>query len=100
MLSLYKILVLINLGIFKQDSWRGVSSIADNWTVQDYARRQLKLANLHIQALPKNSPALDFCQISYISAKSTLNAIAIGKLKTNRYDVLSLVEKFTKVKSA
>ena len=87
----------------KEDSLRGVSFIPDDWTtqdVQDYARRQLKLANLYIQALPKNSPALNFCQIPYILAKGTLDAIAIGKPKLSRYDVLSLVEKFTKAKSA
>ena len=86
-----------------EDSLRGVSFIPDDWTdrdVQDYARRQLKQANLYIEALPKNSPALDFCQIPYILAKGTLDAIAIGKPKLSRHDVLNLVEKFTNIKSA
>jgi farnesyl-diphosphate farnesyltransferase len=86
-----------------EDSLRGVSFVPDAWTnidVQDYARRQLKQANLYIEALPKNSPALDFCQIPYILAKGTLDAIAIGKPKLTRHDVLNLVEKFTKIKSA
>lgn len=86
-----------------EDSLRGVSFIPDDWTnkdIQNYARRQLIQANLYIESLPKNSPALDFCQIPYILAKGTLDAIAIGKPKLSRHDVLSLVEKFTKIKSA
>jgi farnesyl-diphosphate farnesyltransferase len=87
----------------EEDALRGVSFVPDGWTskdVQDYARRQLQQANLYIQALPKNSPALDFCQIPYILAKGTLDAIAIGKPKLTRHDVLNLVQKFTNVKSA
>ena len=86
-----------------EDSLRGVSFIPDGWTnkdIQAYARRQLKQASLYIEALPKNSPALDFCQIPYVLAKGTLDAISIGKPKLSRHDVLSLVEKFTNVKSA
>ena len=86
-----------------EDSLRGVSFIPDGWTnkdIQDYARRQLTQANLYIEALPKNSPALSFCQIPYVLAKGTLDEIAIGKPKLSRHDVLNLVEKFTKVKSA
>lgn len=87
----------------KEDIQRGVSFIPDDWTnqdVQDYARQQLKQANLYIESLPKGSPALSFCQIPYILAKGTLEAIAIGKSKLSRHDVLNLVEKVTNVKSA
>lgn len=86
-----------------EDSLRGVNFIPDGWTnqdVQDYAREQLKQAHLYIESLPRNSPALDFCQIPYILAKGTLDAIAIGKPKLSRHDVLNLVEKFTNIKSA
>ena len=86
-----------------EDSLRGVNFVPEGWTnqdVQSYARRQLQQANLYIQALPKNSPALDFCQIPYILAKGTLDAIALGKPKLSRHDVLNLVEKFTNIKSA
>ena len=86
-----------------EDSLRGVNFLPEGWTshdVQNYARLQLQQANLYIQALPKNSPALDFCQIPYILAKGTLDAIALGKPKLSRHDVLSLVEKFTNIKSA
>ena len=84
-----------------EDSLRGVSFVPQGWTskdVQEYARRQLQQANLYIESLPKNSPALSFCQIPYILAKGTLDAIAIGKPKLSRHDVLNLVEKVTKVK--
>ena len=84
-----------------EDSLRGVSFVPEGWTskdVQDYARRQLKQANLYIESLPKDSPAVSFCQIPYILAKGTLDAIALGKPKLSRHDVLNLVEKVTKVK--
>ncbi len=87
----------------REDFQRGVSFIPEGWTntdVQDYARRQLKQANLYVEALPKGSPALGFCQIPYILAQGTLDAIALGKPKLSRYDVLNLVEKVTNFKSA
>ena len=87
----------------REDSQRGVNFIPEGWTnrdVQDYARCQLKQADLYVEALPKGSPALSFCQIPYILAKGTLDAIALGKPKLSRYDVLNLVEKATNVKSA
>jgi farnesyl-diphosphate farnesyltransferase len=86
-----------------EDLQRGVSFIPDHWTnqdVQDYARQQLKQASLYIESLPKDSPALSFCQIPYVLAKGTLDAIAIGKPKLTRHDVISLVEKVTNIKSA
>jgi len=86
-----------------EDIQRGVSFVPDGWTnrdVQNYARLQLKQASLYIDSLPKGSPALSFCQIPYVLAKGTLDAIAIGKPKLTRHDVISLVEKVTNVKSA
>jgi farnesyl-diphosphate farnesyltransferase len=86
-----------------EDLQRGVSFIPDNWTnqdVQNYARQQLKQASLYIESLPKGCPALSFCQIPYVLAKGTLDAIAIGKPKLTRHDVISLVEKVTNIKSA
>ncbi|MEM7757093.1 MAG: phytoene/squalene synthase family protein [Cyanobacteria bacterium P01_G01_bin.67] len=86
-----------------EDSQRGVSFIPEGWSnrdVQNYARKQLKQAKLYIESLPKGSPALGFCQIPYVLAKGTLDAIALGKPKLSRHDVLSLVEKVTNVKSA
>ena len=86
-----------------EDIQRGVSFIPEDWTsrdVQDYARKQLKQASLYIESLPKGSPALSFCQIPFVLAKGTLDAIAIGKPKLTRHDVISLVEKVTNIKSA
>ena len=86
-----------------EDIQRGVSFIPEGWSnrdVQDYARKQLKQANLYIESLPKGSPALDFCQIPYVLAKGTLDAIAIGKPKLTRHDVISLVEKVSNIVSA
>lgn len=86
-----------------EDLQRGVSFVPEGWSdrdVQDYARRQLKQAKLYIESLPQGSPALSFCQIPYVLAKGTLDAIAIGKPKLSRHDVLNLVEKVTNVKSA
>ena len=87
----------------EEDIQRGVSFIPDGWTnrdVRDYARKQLKQASLYIESLPKGSPALDFCQIPYVLAKGTLDAIAIGKPKLTRHDVISLVEKVSNIVSA
>lgn len=88
---------------YKEDSARGVNFFPTGWNVADmqiYARRQLKLAKLYTQALPKNSPALDFCQIPLVLATGTLDAISLGKEKLSRNDVLTLVEKFVNIKSA
>lgn len=86
-----------------EDAQRGVSFIPQDWSnrdVQNYARKQLQQAKLYIESLPKGSPALSFCQIPYVLAKGTLDAIALGKPKLTRHDVLSLVEKVTNIKSA
>ncbi len=86
----------------REDLVRGVSFFPTGWNQQDmetYARNQLKLAQLYIDALPKNSPALDFCQIPFVLATGTLEAIALGKGKLSRNDVLNLVGKLGKVKS-
>lgn len=94
----------VNIVRNQTEDWqRGVSFIPEGWTEKDvrhYAHRQLDQAKLYIESLPKNSPALNFCQIPYILAKGTLDAIALGKPKLTRHDVLRLVEKATKVKSA
>ena len=87
----------------QEDLQRGVSFIPTGWTnreVREYARLQLEQAKLYIESLPKNSPALSFCQIPYVLAKGTLDAIALGKPKLTRHDVLTLVEQVTNVKSA
>jgi farnesyl-diphosphate farnesyltransferase len=87
----------------KEDLKRGVNFIPEGWTIKDvqsYARRQLKLADLYTDALPPKSPALDFCRIPLVLAWGTLDAIALGKEKLSRSDVLSMVEQFVSMKSA
>jgi farnesyl-diphosphate farnesyltransferase len=86
----------------KEDLKRGVDFFPEGWNFQDmhqYARYQLNLGKLYTEALP-NSPALDFCQIPLALAFGTLEAIALGKEKLTRTDVLSLVENLINIKSA
>jgi farnesyl-diphosphate farnesyltransferase len=86
----------------KEDLKRGVDFFPEGWSFQDmhqYARYQLNLGKLYTDNLP-NSPALDFCQIPLALAFGTLEAIALGKEKLTRTDVLSLVENLINIKSA
>ena len=76
------------------DLKRGVNFLPSDWSLADmqaYARRNLKLADLYTQSL-NSGPALDFCQIPLALAYGTLDAIALGKEKLTRKDVLTLVE--------
>jgi farnesyl-diphosphate farnesyltransferase len=85
-----------------EDLNRGVNFFPNGWSKEDlqaYARRNLHLADLYTKQL-KPGPALDFCQIPLILAHGTLDAIALGKEKLSRSDVLTLVEKFKQIKSA
>ena len=78
------------------DLSRGVDFFPDGWQtrdMQEYARSQLQLGQLYTDALPK-SPALDFCRIPLALAFATLDAIALGKEKLSRSEVLSLVSNF------
>ena len=79
----------------EEDLSRGVDFFPNGWDVammQEYTRSQLQLANLYIEALG-TSPALDFCRIPLTLAYATLDAIASGKEKLSRKEVLSLVAK-------
>ncbi|MGK7934791.1 MAG: squalene/phytoene synthase family protein [Xenococcaceae cyanobacterium] len=85
-----------------EDLKRGVDFLPSNWTMKDmqtYARRNLQLADLYTKSLTLG-PALDFCQIPLALAYGTLDAISLGKDKLTRSDVLNLVEKLMRVKSA
>lgn len=78
-----------------EDSVRGVSFMPLGWDadkLQAYARRNLALASAYNASLPPNSPALDFCQIPLTLAYGTLEAIAHGKEKLSRSDVVALLE--------
>jgi farnesyl-diphosphate farnesyltransferase len=79
------------------DLARGVDFFPEGWSAQDmhlYARRNLMLADAYTQALPAG-PALDFCQIPLTLAHGTLEALAHGKDKLSRSDVLALIEQVT-----
>ena len=79
----------------QEDLSRGVDFFPNGWDskmMQEYTRSQLQMANLYIEALSE-SPALDFCRIPLTLAYGTLEAIAAGKEKLSRKEVLSLVAK-------
>jgi farnesyl-diphosphate farnesyltransferase len=77
-----------------EDLHRGVDFFPDGWTanqMQAYARRNLNLAAAYTAALPIG-PALDFCKIPLMLAHGTLEALAHGKEKLSRSDVMALLE--------
>ncbi|MDZ7960542.1 MAG: phytoene/squalene synthase family protein [Aulosira sp. DedQUE10] len=82
-----------------EDLKRGVDFYPEGWTtanMQEYARRNLALADAYIKNLP-TGPALDFCQIPLTLAHGTLDALANGKEKLSRHDVLALLKQFIDV---
>ncbi|PZO22167.1 MAG: phytoene/squalene synthase family protein [Leptolyngbya foveolarum] len=85
-----------------EDMTRGVDFYPVGWTdadMQRYAKRNLALADAYIAALPKG-PALTFCEIPLALANGTLAAIAQGKEKLSRSDVISIVARLTSGKFA
>jgi len=83
----------------KEDLTRDVNFFPDGWSadnMQVYARRNLALAEAYTKALSAG-PTLDFCQIPLSLAYGTLNALADGREKLSRSDVLALIEQVTKL---
>jgi farnesyl-diphosphate farnesyltransferase len=77
-----------------EDLTRGVNFFPVGWNndnLQEYARRNLILADAYTSSLP-DGPALQFCQIPLALAHGTLDALANGKEKLSRSDVISLIE--------
>jgi farnesyl-diphosphate farnesyltransferase len=77
-----------------EDVARGVDFFPDGWSaenMQEYARRNLALADAYTEALPVG-PALNFCQIPLLLAHGTLDALSHGKEKLSRSDVLALIK--------
>lgn len=77
-----------------EDLNRGVNFFPESWSadqMQAYARRNLALADAYTAALPVG-PALDFCKIPLTLAHGTLDALAHGKEKLSRSDVLALIQ--------
>jgi farnesyl-diphosphate farnesyltransferase len=82
-----------------EDLKRGVDFYPEGWSaanMQEYARRNLVLADAYTKDLPAG-PALDFCQIPLTLAHGTLDALANGKEKLSRNDVLALIQQFINV---
>ena len=82
-----------------EDLTRGVNFFPVGWNkdnLQKYARRNLILADAYTKSLPKG-PALQFCQIPLALAHGTLDALANGKEKLSRSDVVSLIENLMSV---
>lgn len=80
-----------------EDVARGVNFFPDGWSannMQNYARRNLTLGDAYTKALP-TGPALDFCQIPLLLAHGTLDALAHGKDKLSRSDVVALLEQLS-----
>ncbi|MGB3768620.1 MAG: phytoene/squalene synthase family protein, partial [Phormidesmis sp.] len=85
-----------------EDMTRGVDFYPVGWTDADmhlYAKRNLTLADAYIASLPKG-PALTFCEIPLALANGTLEAMAQGKEKLSRSDVISIVARLTREKFA
>jgi farnesyl-diphosphate farnesyltransferase len=79
----------------REDLSRGVDFFPVGWNgekMHHYARQNLRFADFYIQSLP-DGPALDFCQIPLALAYGTLDALALGKEKLSRADVIALIEK-------
>jgi farnesyl-diphosphate farnesyltransferase len=77
-----------------EDLARGVDFFPEEWDAArlvGYARRQLALADVYVQALPRG-PALDFCTIPLGLAYATLDALERGERKLSRSVVLQLIE--------
>jgi farnesyl-diphosphate farnesyltransferase len=77
-----------------EDLMRGVDYYPlgwDNPAMQAYARHNLEKASAYVQALPEG-PALDFCKIPLTLAYATLDALAQGKVKLERSEVLRMLE--------
>ncbi len=73
---------------------RGVDFYPDGWdshAMQDYARQNLAKASAYVGALPQG-PALEFCKIPLMLAYATLDALAQGKIKLERSEVVRMLE--------
>ena len=76
-----------------EDMGRGVNFFPDGWSADDlqqYARRNLALADAYTQSLPKG-PALDFCQIPLTLGHATLDILLQGEAKLSRSAVTALI---------
>ncbi len=81
-----------------EDLERGVDFFPPGWDearMHAYARGNLGYADAYIYALPPG-PALEFCKLPLALAHATLAALAQGRSKLSRSEVMQLVEDATK----
>lgn len=79
------------------DLARGVDFFPDGWKdaqMQIYCRRHLSYADAYIHDLPQG-PVVNFCKIPLALAYATIDALAEGKDKLSRDDVIHLVSEVT-----
>ncbi|QSJ17357.1 phytoene/squalene synthase family protein [Nostoc sp. UHCC 0702] len=82
-----------------EDLERGVDFFPEGWSaanLHEYAHRNLVLADAYTKSLPAG-PALDFCQIPLTLAHGTLDALANGREKLSRNEVIALIQQFISV---
>ena len=80
-----------------EDLRRGVEFYPIGWddlAMQAYARQNLVKASAYVQSLPVG-PALDFCKIPLALAYATLDALALGKIKLERSEVMRVLEEIS-----
>jgi farnesyl-diphosphate farnesyltransferase len=78
----------------KEDLQRGVDFYPDNWSdaeMQNYARRNLRDFDTYMQELAANT-FTDFVNIPRALAYATLDALAEGREKLTRADVLKILQ--------
>lgn len=77
----------------QEDLARGVDFFPDGWQAAEmhaYARRNLSLGDAYLAELPPG-PVYEFCRIPLALAHATLDALAAGRLKLERQEVLAIV---------
>jgi farnesyl-diphosphate farnesyltransferase len=76
-----------------EDLLRGVDFFPDGWDearMQAYARRNLQAADAYVASLPPG-PAMEFCKLPLALAYATLDALAQGRKKLERGEVLRIL---------
>ncbi len=78
----------------QEDAERGVGYFPPGWTTDTmfaYARENLAEADAYLASIPKETTIYEFCHIPLALAHGTLDALAKGKEKLSRPEVLKIV---------
>jgi|SRR5579859_1760169 len=78
-----------------EDQARGVNFFPSGWSredMQEYAKRNLALADSYVEAL-STGPALEFCGFILALAYATLDALTLGNGKLSRGVVLEIADR-------